>query len=50
MSAVVQPFFHVESWSNFPAEQERLFKLIADNNVCNAVLLSFDCAFLYLRT
>ncbi|BBN19028.1 alkaline phosphatase D [Marchantia polymorpha subsp. ruderalis] len=45
VSAVVQPFFHVESWSNFPAEQERLFKLIADNNVSGVIFLSGDVHF-----
>ncbi|KAL3699152.1 hypothetical protein R1sor_017174 [Riccia sorocarpa] len=45
MSAVVRPFFHVESWSNFPAEQERLYKLIADYNVSGVIFMSGDVHF-----
>ncbi|KAL2609469.1 hypothetical protein R1flu_028042 [Riccia fluitans] len=45
MSAVVRPFFHVESWSNFPAEQERLYKLIADYNVSGVIFISGDVHF-----
>lgn len=31
-----------ESWSNFPLEHQRLYKLLADKNIDNAVLFSGD--------
>ncbi|CAM6106715.1 unnamed protein product [Calypogeia fissa] len=45
MSAMTQPFFHIESWSNFPKEQERLYALIANSNASGVIFLSGDVHF-----
>ncbi|XP_057832016.2 uncharacterized protein LOC131042706 isoform X3 [Cryptomeria japonica] len=44
-SAVVQPLFHVESWTHFPKERDRLFKLIADSNQTGVIFISGDIHF-----
>ncbi|KAH9302922.1 hypothetical protein KI387_014505, partial [Taxus chinensis] len=44
-SAVVQPLFYVESWTLFPKERDRLFKLIADSNRSGVIFISGDVHF-----
>ncbi|EFJ07669.1 hypothetical protein SELMODRAFT_185926 [Selaginella moellendorffii] len=44
-SSTVRPFFHVEAWSHFPKEQERLFDVIARSNASGVVFISGDVHF-----
>jgi alkaline phosphatase D len=45
LSALVQPFFHTESWGHYPAARKRLYDLINRSQKGGVIILSGDVHF-----